>query len=150
MWPLLRAGYSVWHAPVSEADLRLGDIVILQAISRDGFRHRRVHRLIGRIGPYFLEAGDNGVSAALVSAERIVGRVERAADGKGKPVKLPPYRASARDRLWNSLAYAFVFSHEAKDRVLGDRRSPLLWKAAHWYRRMFSLAGLEVPLVWPR
>jgi hypothetical protein len=110
-----------------------------------------VHRLLGRVGPFFVEAGDNTYSAALLAPQDILGRVEQIRDWSGKPVEVPPV-SRIRERRFQFLlacAHTFMFAHECKDRLVGKRRSLLLWRLSQVYRAGFGAAGLRVPAIPP-
>jgi len=150
MWPTLRPGFRVRYRSVSPDTLNPGDMLVLRSIGRKGDRHWRVHRLIGRVGPYFVEAGDNAFSAALVLPEDILGRVESVHDLKGKALKMKrPRELDARFRYFLWCAHAFMFAHECKDRLLGNRRSLLLWRISQIYRAGLGTMGLKVPAIRP-
>src|SRR5262245_25875184 len=83
MWPSLRPGYRVLYRAVDPETLSPGDVLVLRSLDRAGRAHWRVHRLLGRVGPYFVEAGDNTYVAALVRPGDILGRVEKAKDWNG-------------------------------------------------------------------
>jgi hypothetical protein len=150
MWPALRPGYRIRYRAVSPDSLSPGDILVIRSKGRRGESHWRVHRLIGRVGPYFVEAGDNAFSAALVMPDDILGLVESVYDWKGKLLK--PKRArelDARFRYFLWCAHGFMFAHECKDRLLGGRRSLLLWRLSQVYRAGFGTLGLNVPAIRP-
>jgi|GEM_PF-4468617 len=150
MWPTLRSGYRIRYRAVPPDSLSPGDILVLRSTGRRGESHWRVHRLIGRVGPYFVEAGDNAFSAALVMPEDILGVVESVYDWKGKPLKLKrPKQFDARFRYFLWCAHGFMFAHECKNRLLGGRRSLLLWKASQVYRAGLGTLGLRVPAIRP-
>lgn len=153
MWPALRPGYRIRYRAVSPESLSPGDLIVIRSEDRKGNRHWRVHRLIGRVGPYFVEAGDNTFSAALVGAEDILGRVEQVRDGAGKAVKLGsnlrPEEQVRRFRYFLWCARGFMFAHECKDRVLGSRKSLLLWRLSQAYRLGLGTLGLKVPAIRP-
>lgn len=152
MWPTLREGYRVRFRPVPPEILEVGAIVVLRGRGRQGELRYKVHRLLDRVGPFFLEAGDNAFSSSLVHPRDILGLVERVWDRAGRPVKLPPGMplAPARFQFFRLCAHGFVFAHEMKDRVVGRRRSWLLWQASALYRASLRTLGVEVPLVQPR
>ncbi len=153
MWPGLRPGYRVRYRSVPPDTLSPGDLLVLRSNGRRGESHLRVHRLIGRVGPYFVEAGDNAFSAALVSERDILGKVEGVKDWRGKAVKLKkqprPEEMSARFRYFLWCAHGFMFAHECKDRLLGGRRSLLLWRMSQVYRAGIGAFGLKVPTIQP-
>jgi hypothetical protein len=153
MWPLLRDGYRVRFQKTDPETLEPGDIIVLRGEDRRGRELLQVHRLLDRVGPFFLEAGDNGFYASLVSGSAILGKVVSAEDRNGKPIALLPVvpdRESARFRFFCALARTFVYAHEMKDRAFGDIKSPLLWKASVAYRKGLSLVGVKVPVIYPR
>jgi hypothetical protein len=151
MWPALRPGYRILYQKVNADYLNAGDIIVVKTSGRKGELILRVHRLVGRSGPLFLEAGDNTFSASLVPAERILGRVEQIKDARGKKVKFLPWRLEkSRFRYFLLGAHTFMFAHELKDRFLGGRRSLLLWRASQAYRVGLSALGLEVPAIQPQ
>jgi len=149
MWPSLRPGYQIHFRFTDPETLSPGDILVLRGFGRRGERHVRVHRLLGRVGPYFVESGDNAYSAALVHANDILGRVELVRDAKGRSVKFPlaPNRLDRRFLL--GAAHAFMFAHECKDRLVGQRRSLLLWRLSEAYRGALAVVGLKVPPIRP-
>jgi hypothetical protein len=149
MWPTLRPGFRIRYRAVSPESLNPGDMLVLRSIGRKGDRHWRVHRLIGRVGPYFVEAGDNAFSAALVRAEDILGKVEAVYDLKGKLLKPKRPKLEGRFRYFLWCAHGFMFAHECKDRLVGGRRSLLLWKASQAYRASLGALGLKVPPILP-
>ncbi len=153
MWPLLRSGYRVQFKKVDPEILEPGDVIVLRGEDRRGRTLMQVHRLLDRVGPFFLEAGDNGFAASLVSPEAILGKVVSAKDRDGKQVdvpRVPPDEMSARFKFFRGLAHAFVYAHEMKDRAFGGVKSPLLWKASVAYRKGLSLVGVKVPVIFPR
>lgn len=153
MWPALRPGYRIRYRATAPDSLSPGDLLVLRSYGRRGERHWRVHRLIGRVGPYFVEAGDNAFSATLVRPEDILGRVESVRDWAGRAVKLPrqdqPEQMRARFRYFLWCAHGFMFAHECKDRLLGGRRSLLLWRLSQVYRAGIGTLGLKVPPIHP-
>jgi hypothetical protein len=151
MWPSLRPGYRIRYRPVNPETLSPGEILVLRSIGRKGESHVRVHRLLGRVGPFFVEAGDNAYAAALVRAEDILGRVVAVRDWSGKAVGLPPSpeKLERRFRFFLGCAHAFMFAHECKDRVLGGRRSLWLWRLSQAYRAGLGAVGLKVPAIHP-
>jgi hypothetical protein len=150
MWPTLRPGFRIRYRSVSPESLNPGELLVLRSSGRRGESHWRVHRLIGRVGPYFVEAGDNAFSAALVRPEDILGRVEAVFDLEGRAVKIPRrYKIEGRFRYFLMCAHGFMFAHECKDRLIGGRRSLLLWKASQAYRTGLSTLGLRVPAIMP-
>lgn len=152
MWPTLRPGYRIRFRQVDPEVLSPGDIVVLRARGRFGEAHTRVHRLIGRVGPYFVEAGDNTYSASLVGAADILGRIQEVRDWNGKAVAMPAYPSKKLERRFRFLlgcAHAFMFAHELKDRLVGGRKSLLLWKISQVYRAGIGAAGLSVPAIPP-
>lgn len=150
MWPALRPGYRIRYRAVSPETLSPGDILVIRSIGRKGDPHWRVHRLIGRVGPYFVEAGDNAFSAALVSAEDILGKVESLHDWSGASLKLrKPKGMEGRFRYFLWCAHAFMFAHECKDRLVGERRSLVLWRLSQVYRAGLGTIGLKVPAIRP-
>jgi hypothetical protein len=151
MWPVLRPGYHIRYRSVDPEILSPGDILVLRSRGRLGEPQVRVHRLLGRVGPFFVEAGDNTYSAALLPPSDILGRVEYAADRAGKEIQLPAISAR-RERRFQFLlacAHAFMFAHECKDRLLGKRRSLVLWRLSQAYRAGLGAAGLRVPAIPP-
>ena len=153
MWPLLRTGFRVKFKKVDPETLEPGDIIVLKGEDRKGQSILQVHRLLDRVGPFFLEAGDNGFAASLVSAPAILGLVTAAYDRSGKSVlisRVPPDTMSARFKFFRGLAHAFVYAHEFKDRAMGQVKSPLLWRASVVYRKGLSLMGIKVPVIYPR
>lgn len=151
MWPNLRAGYRVKFRAVDPEALEPGDIIVIQAQGRKGEPRLKVHRFLGRVGELFLEAGDNAFSAALVDGREILGRVESVVGWNGKKIALPAYRETrARFRFFRGCASAFVFTHELKDRLVGQKRSKLLWQASLAYRASLGALGLKVPVIAPK
>jgi hypothetical protein len=153
MWPVLLPGYRVVYRPVDMDALKPGDLIVLSARGRKGEKQLRVHRLLGRIGPMFLEAGDNAFSASLVEEKQILGRVEQVRDWKAKQVSLPAYapeQLALRFRFFLFLANSFLFAHEMKDRLFGSRKSFLLWKASEFYRGGLAALGVSVPAIPPK
>lgn len=153
MWPLLRTGYRVKFKKVDPETLEPGDVLVLRGEDRRGRSIVQVHRLLDRVGPFFLEAGDNGFSASLVSADAILGLVTEARDRAHRPIavaRVSPDMMSVRFRFFRGLAHAFVYAHEMKDRAMGGVKSPLLWKASVAYRKGLSLVGVKVPVIFPR
>ncbi|MGZ3656192.1 MAG: hypothetical protein ACXVB9_16240 [Bdellovibrionota bacterium] len=151
MWPTLRPGYQIRFQFTDPETLDAGDILVLRSLGRKGEIHTRVHRLLGRVGPFFVEAGDNAYSAALVHPEDILGRVVSVRDRKGKIVKLAsvPRKLDRRFRFFLHCAHAFMFAHELKNRVIGERRSLFLWRMSQLYRASLAAAGLKVPAIRP-
>lgn len=150
MWPTLRPGFRIRYRAVPPDSLSPGDMLVLRSLGRRGESHWRVHRLIGRVGPYFVEAGDNAFSASLVMPEDILGLVESVYDWKGKLLKLKrPKEFDARFRYFLWCAHGFMFAHECKNRLLGGRRSLMLWKASQLYRAGLGTLGLKVPAIAP-
>lgn len=153
MWPALLPGYRVKYRRVSAEALDPGCLVVLRAQGRRGERQWRVHRLLGRIGPLFLEAGDNGFSASLVEESQILGKVLEVRDWNGKKISLPafsPGDLSLRFRFFQLVANSFMFAHEVKDRLVGGRKSYLLWKASEIYRGGLKALGVNVPAIPPK
>lgn len=153
MWPALHPGYRVRYRAVDPEALEPGALIVLRARGRRGESHLRVHRLLGRIGPLFLEAGDNAYSASLVEPKRVLGCVEEVRDWKGRRVKLSVYDSrelALRFRFFLFLANSFLFAHELKDRLLGSRKSYLLWKASELYRGSLAALGVSVPAIPPK
>lgn len=151
MWPALRAGFRVKFRHIDPEGLSPGDILVLKSRGRRGEERLKVHRFLGRIGPLFLEAGDNAFSSSLVSATEILGKVEEIRDWDGNRISLPPYLESeARFQFFRLCAKAFVYTHEVKDRLVGDRRSFLLWQASKAYRAGLGILGLSVPVISPK
>lgn len=153
MWPLLRTGYKVKFRKVDPETLEPGDVLVVRGEDRAGSTIVKVHRLLDRVGPFFLEAGDNGFSASLVAAADILGIVTEATDRAGRAVivqRILPDNMSQRFKFFRRLAHAFVYAHELKDRAMGSVKSPLLWKASVAYRKGLSLIGVRVPIIFPR
>ncbi|MGE3262549.1 MAG: hypothetical protein AB7K68_12280 [Bacteriovoracia bacterium] len=151
MWPILRPGYRIRYRKINPEFLSPGDLIVVEARARSGEAQLRVHRLIGRTGNLFLEAGDNTFSASLVTAERILGRVEGAKDPRGRNISFRKWSLEeSRFRYYLLGAQAFMFTHELKDRFLGGRRSLLLWRASQAYRVGLGALGLEVPTLFPK
>lgn len=151
MWPALKPGYRVRYRAINPDLLDAGDIIVVQGHGKKGEPLLRVHRLVGRTGPLFLEAGDNTFAASLVPAERILGRVEKIRDERGRPAALATWRAEKSRFRYHLLgANLFLFTHELKDRFLGTRRSRLLWQASQLYRAGLGTFGLDVPTLLPR
>jgi hypothetical protein len=153
MWPTLRHGYRISYRAVPADSLTTGDLLVLRGQGRRGERHLRVHRLIGRVGAYFVEAGDNTYSAALVLPDDILGRVEAVRDWKGQLVKFQNVKHTEqmgrRARYFLLCAHGFMFAHECKNRILGNRRSLLLWRLSQVYRASIATLGLKVPSIQP-
>jgi hypothetical protein len=151
MWPAIRPGFTIRFRAVDPETLSPGDIVVLRSRGRRGEAHVRVHRLLGRAGPWFVEAGDNAYAAALVAPEDILGLVVAVRDreGKGVTIAAPSARLERRFRFLLGTAHAFMFAHELKDRVLGSRRSLVLWRLSQLYRFGVTAAGLRVPVIAP-
>lgn len=153
MWPILLPGYRVSYRKVNAEALEPGCLVVLRARGRKGERQWRVHRLLGRIGPLFLEAGDNGFSASLVEENQILGKVVEVRDWNGKKIAIPafaPDELSLRFRFFHLVASSFMFAHEVKDRLIGGRKSYLLWKASELYRGSLKALGVNVPTLPPK
>lgn len=153
MWPTLLPGYRVMYRKVNAEALEPGSLVVLRARGRKGERQWRVHRLLGRVGPLFLEAGDNGFSASLVAEQQILGKVQEVRDWNGKKIRLSPFspdELSLRFRFFLLIASSFMFAHEVKDRLIGDRKSYLLWKASELYRGSLKALGVNVPTIPPK
>lgn len=151
MWPLLRPGFRIRFRHVQPDTLAPGDLIVVERTTRSGETIVQVHRLIGRTGPLFLEAGDNTYSATLVTGDRIHGKVEKIWDGEGEPVAIPSWSlAHSRFRFFLAAASTFFFAHELKDRFLGQRKSLLLWKASRLYHLGLGALGLRVPTLLPR
>lgn len=149
MWPHIRPGYRVSFRAVHPEVLSPGDVIVLRSKNRRGEPQACVHRLVGRVGPLFLEAGDNTFVASLVRAEDVLGRVEEVRDWNGKRVPLPRSYDLARFRYFLWCARSFMFAHELKDRVVGGRKSRVLWQASRAYRWGLGTLGLEVPAIFP-
>ncbi|MGZ3713323.1 MAG: S24/S26 family peptidase, partial [Bdellovibrionota bacterium] len=116
MWPVLRPGFRIRYRKVNPDNLVPGEIIVVQSTSKRGEKILRVHRLVGRSGPLFLEAGDNTFSASLVTGDRILGKVESALDAKGRKVKFPLWALEeSRFRYFLRGAHVFMFTHELKD-----------------------------------
>lgn len=151
MWPALKNGYQVSFRPVNSDTLVPGDIVVVRGRGRRGELRWKVHRLLGRVGPFFLEAGDNAFSCSLVTAEEIVGLVTKAWNQARRPVALPRVQLdSPRFRFFLFCAHSFVFAHECKDRLIGQRRSIWLWRASVAYRAGLGALGVSVPVLDPK
>lgn len=151
MWPALRPGFRIRYRRINPDTLAPGDIIVVSSRAKNGEPLLRVHRLIGRSGPLFLEAGDNTFSASLVTASRIVGKVEAIKDEAGKKVSPTPWLLqNSRFRFFLGGAHVFMFTHELKERFLGNRRSLLLWKVSAAYRVGLGALGLEVPALPPK
>lgn len=151
MWPTLRPGYQIRFQFTDPETLDAGDLLVIRSLGRKGESHTRVHRLLGRAGPFFVEAGDNTYSAALVHPDDILGRVVSVRTGKGKPVKFvsASKKLDRRFRFFLHCAHAFMFAHECKNRLIGDRRSLILWRVSQVYRASLGAAGLKVPAISP-
>jgi hypothetical protein len=150
MWPTLRETQKVWVERVFPEALTLGDVVVLKGYDHRGRDQVHVHRIIGRVGPYFVEAGDNSFSCGLVRSEDILGRVALVADERGRKFDLPPAPSLKRFRLYREMATAFLLVHELKDRVIGPRKSPILWTLSKGYRALWRWMGIDVPLLYPK
>jgi hypothetical protein len=151
MWPGLKAGFRVRYRVVDPEILSAGDIVVLQGRGRRGEHRWKVHRFLGRVGPLFLEAGDNAFSCSLVGADSILGKVVEVRDWDGKRLGLPAFQPEdPRFRFFRACAHTFFFAHEMKDRLLGGRRSPWLWRLSTIYRRSLGVVGVEVPVIYPK
>jgi len=150
MWPCLKAGYRVKYRSLDPAALEPGDIIVVSSHGRKGEPRQKVHRFLGRVGQLYLEAGDNSFSCSLLTGDEIVGRVEEVRDWAGKKVSLPHFREHDRKfQFFLATASVFVFTHELKNRILGSRRSYLLWKASEAYRAGLQVIGLKVPVITP-
>ena len=151
MWPCLKPGYKISFQPVNPESLTVGDLIVLRSRGRRGEEHFRVHRLIGRAGPFFVECGDNAYVATLVRPQDILGLVQKVKNEKAKKIPIQPASKSTerRFRFFLSCAHAFMFVHECKDRALGNIRSPLLWRISEIYRGALGVAGLRVPAIPP-
>ncbi len=151
MWPQLRSGWRVSYFPVSSDEIEPGDVVVLKGFGRGGESLLVVHRVLDRVGPFFLEAGDNSFSAGLVLGSAILGRVVSAQDQSGKVIPVQrQIPAGLKYDAFRRAAHAFVFAHELKDRLIGGVKSPLLWKASVAWRRGLQILGLQVPVIPPR
>ncbi|NUM88478.1 MAG: S26 family signal peptidase [Bdellovibrionales bacterium] len=151
MWPTLRSGYRVSYFPVSSHELEPGDVVVIQGRGRSGEPLLLVHRILDRVGPFFLEAGDNSFSATLITPESVLGRVVSAEPPSGASVEVRRVIPSGlRYRAFRQAAHAFVYAHELKDRLVGGVKSPLLWKASVAWRKGLQVLGLQVPVIPPR
>lgn len=151
MWPALRPGYRIRFRSINPDSLSAGDIIVVETRGRTGEPVQRVHRLIGRAGPLFLEAGDNTFSASLVPATKILGKVESVRDPRGKKIAPGEWKLEdSRFRFFLLGAHAFMFTHELKDRFLGGKKSLLLWRASQVYRVGLGALGLEVPAIQPQ
>jgi hypothetical protein len=152
MWPTLRPGYRIRYRAVNPETLSPGDVFVIRSHDRRGREHVRVHRLLGRVGHFFVEAGDNTYSASLVAPKDVLGLVSEVRDGEGKRVKLGAVspRLDRRFRFLLGCAHAFMFAHEAKNRLVGARRSLVLWRVSQLYRAGIAAAGLRVPAIPPR
>lgn len=152
MWPVLLPGYKVFYRPIDPNQIQLGDIAIIHGEDRSGKPLLKVHRIIGRAGPLFLEAGDNTFVAFLIRADQIEGVVTRIKTKTGKEVrfkKITVEDLSARFRFWVFAAHSFMLAHEIKDRLLKGRKSKILWNASVLYRKGFETLGLKVPTLLP-
>lgn len=148
MWPTLRPGYRVRYCEIDCERISPGDILVIRAEGRRGESQLRVHRLLGRVGPLFLEAGDNAYAASLVTAEAILGKVEAVVDWEGRPIPLPAYVPSElplRFRYFLFWANGFMFTHEWKNRMVGGRKSLWLWRVSAAYRASLAALGVRVP-----
>ena len=152
MWPSLRSGYVVEYLPCDPESLNLGEIIVMAGKGRRGEPHLRVHRYLGRVGPYFLEAGDNTFFASLIHVDSIKGKVNLVWDASGREVPLSELKwtQNHRFRVFKYLAHLFMYVHDAKDRVVGDRKSYTLWKISQVYRTGLLGLGLNVPPIPPR
>ena len=149
MWPTLRKGFLVRYSPINIDRLEIGDIVVLRGAGRLGETRLKVHRFLGRVGPFVLEAGDNAFSCSLVAEKDILGKVIAARDLDGKKVSLASNQAPRRFKFFLLAAQSFLLAHEAKDKLVGKRKSLLLWKISQVYRRGLGIAGIQVPLIHP-
>lgn len=149
MWPTILPGYTVRYQSCNPDTLHIGDLVVVRGRGRLGEKHFRVHRIIDRLGPYFLEAGDNTYRATLVHGKDILGRVTQLWDDRKKAVEVPSAPEKLRFGFFRLTANGFFFLHEVKDRILGDRKSYLLWKLSEAYRAALRAAGVEVPAIPP-
>lgn len=149
MHPVLQAGDTVAYLPVAYADLSLGDIIVFQMPSQHGYRDLRVHRLVLRYRGWLLESGDNTKTAALVKPAQILGRVVAyRRRQKWKPLGI--YIPRAHQLFQGVLALGFLELNEQKNRLLGAKPSPALWRASKVYREILSTLGLNTPLLWPK
>jgi len=151
MWPTIRNNYSVFYRKHSADFLEPGDIIVFRGKDRKQRNIIKVHRYLGRVGPYLLEAGDNTFHGTLLEEGNLLGRVEKIVDQKGRrinPRKLA--ELGLRQRAFLQLAHGFMYIHEAKDRLVGGRKSLLLWKLSQVYRGGLKVVGLEVPPIFPR
>lgn len=150
MWPALLPGCRVHFHAVHPDSVRFGDIVIINGEDRHGNPLLRVHRIIGRVGPLFLEAGDNTFTATLIRADQILGLVSGAQTSNGKALKLKRIsekQLAFRFQFWRSAAHSFMFMHEVKNRLVGNRKSAILWRASVLYRKSFATLGLKIPVL---
>lgn len=151
MWPVLRNDYSVFYRELSADLLEPGDVIVFRGKDRKQKSLVKVHRYLGRVGPFLLEAGDNTFHGALLEEKNLLGRVEVIFDQEGKKI---PFGKEAvmglKQRAFLRLAHGFMYIHEAKDRWVGDRKSLLLWKMSQAYRSGLKVIGLEVPPIFPR
>lgn len=151
MWPLLRPGYTIRYRQVDPEVLLPGDLIVLMHHNHQKQPQAQVHRLVGRVGPFYLEAGDNTFSASLVRPDSILGRVEEVRDWKGKRCRIPGWKLEgSRFRYFVWCANAFMYAHELKDRLVGNRKSKLLWRMSQTYRAGLHAIGLEVPAIFPK
>lgn len=149
MWPFLRDGYTIEYSEIHVSSYEPGDMLVL----RRNDRRVVVHRLIGRVGHWFIEAGDNALSASLVAPENIMGRVEQAFDHHQNKVALAGATANwqkKRFAVFVFLATFFLFMHQFKNRLIGGRKSRLLWQMSVIYRGCLKVFGLDVPNIPPR
>jgi hypothetical protein len=153
MWPTLLDGQLVKYVKVSPESIVPGMVVVYRGRGRGGEARWIVHRVLGRAGDFFLEAGDNSYTVKIVPLDQIVGVVKYVFDPKdgwqAEESKLH-YISPLRHRAYLALAHGFFQIHEWKDQVLGERQSFILWKASEWYRRGWSFLGIKVPVIMPR
>ncbi|MCO5141645.1 MAG: S26 family signal peptidase [Oligoflexia bacterium] len=145
MWPLLRPGYLAKYKRGNLNQLNEGDIIVIRSRGRKSEKHIAIHRLLGRIGPYFLESGDNTYTAALIHEKDILGKVVEVFSHDGSKVKLPKFKPGKKSSFFTSCAHLFFYLHESKNQVLGSKKSKILWNASVLYRKSLSVLGLKVP-----
>ena len=152
MWPALREGHSVLFVPIAPELLEVGDILVLKSYLCSDQPIWVVHRFLGRVGPFFLEAGDNSFTASLISKEQIAGKVVAVRDLSNKEKKLPEFHPKTiplQLRPYLPAARAFLALHLAKNRLLDARKSLWLWEMSVLYRKAFYWFGLQLPVLPP-
>lgn len=108
MYPFIKNGDLITISPLSDAPLRLGDIV---AFVRSGTGKLVVHRVIRRTGDFFFIKGDNNApgDGEIVPKAKILGRITRAErNGKEVLIGFGPERLLIASLNRNALMAKFL------------------------------------------